>query len=143
MDQSFEESETTTIAGAILESLTPEEGSATVIGLSGDLGAGKTTITKSLGAELGVTETITSPTFVIAKFYHTSDERFKTLIHIDAYRIEEPNELTVLGWDAMLAQKDTLIVVEWPERVESLLPQTTVRYEIDHHDHTRRIRSII
>jgi tRNA threonylcarbamoyladenosine biosynthesis protein TsaE len=99
----------------------------TCIGLSGELGAGKTALTQALAKILRVKEHVTSPTFVIAKSYPASHPRFKTLIHIDAYRIESKKELEHIGWEEMLTKPETLIVVEWPERIEDALPTGMLR----------------
>lgn len=95
---------------------------ATVLGLEGNLGAGKTTFTKACAAKLGVTEAVTSPTFVIMKQYETTHQTFTRLVHIDAYRLEEEAELTVLGWDTLLQTPQTLILLEWPSQVAGVLP---------------------
>ncbi len=101
---------------------------AAVIGLSGDLGAGKTTFAQTLAFELGVREPVTSPTFVIMKQYRLpAGGGFDTLVHIDAYRVESPEELRVLGFDDLLADGRNLICVEWAEKVEELLPTDSVR----------------
>lgn len=99
---------------------------AQVVALHGDLGAGKTTFTQHLARELGVMETVTSPTFVIMKQYETTDEKFSLLVHIDAYRIEADEELTVLGFTDLLPLPNTLVVIEWAEKVAALLPQDTL-----------------
>lgn len=99
---------------------------ATVIALSGNLGAGKTTLVQALGAHLGVVETITSPTFVVMKRYDTTDELFTTLVHIDAYRIEDAQEMEVIGLQNILNQPGTLICIEWPEKIPTLIPPTAV-----------------
>jgi len=96
---------------------------ATVLALNGDLGAGKTTFTQYLAEELEVNETVTSPTFVIMKKYQLSgDGRFKYLVHIDAYRLETPEELKVLNFEAEVQEAGNLIVVEWADKVTNLLP---------------------
>ena len=79
-----------------------------LITLSGDLGAGKTTFTKSLGKELGVKSTINSPTFTILKSYRMADGA--PLHHIDAYRLEECFD-------------EGVCVVEWPDYIEAALPK--------------------
>lgn len=99
---------------------------ATVLGLSGDLGAGKTTFVQTLAKKLGVQETVTSPTFVIMKSYLIED-RFKKLVHIDAYRVENIDEMRVLGFAELLEQKDTIICIEWAEKIKELLPKETVQ----------------
>jgi tRNA threonylcarbamoyladenosine biosynthesis protein TsaE len=98
-----------------------------VFGFSGDLGSGKTAFTQAVATELGITEHVTSPTFVIQKRYAITkdDFPFKTLIHIDAYRLESAKELEVLGFKRELEDPDNLILIEWPERVQGALPHDT------------------
>jgi tRNA threonylcarbamoyladenosine biosynthesis protein TsaE len=101
--------------------LTPKEKGATLVTLSGELGAGKTAFTKALAHTLGVTEIVTSPTFVLEKIYTLPGERgFKTLVHIDAYRLEGSGELKALGFDEVMKDPETLVVLEWPEKVEDM-----------------------
>ncbi len=95
---------------------------AHVITLSGPLGAGKTTFVQMCAQILGVIETVTSPTFVVQKRYETTDVDFASLVHIDAYRIEDPQELAVLHFEELLQEPRTLIMIEWPERMAPLLP---------------------
>lgn len=86
--------------------------------LSGDLGAGKTTLTRGLGAALGVRGEVTSPTFVLARV-HPSLAAGPSLVHVDAYRLGSLVEVDDLDLDASLA--DSVTVVEWGEgRVEAL-----------------------
>ena len=128
--------ETGYIAKEIFGMLKADSANAIVLTLVGDLGAGKTTFTQWLARELGIEETIISPTFVIAKFYDTTRTQeqlgFKQLIHIDAYRLEESDEIKVLGFEKMLAQPNTLIVVEWPEHIADILPNDRVNISIKH-----------
>ncbi|MES3006113.1 MAG: tRNA (adenosine(37)-N6)-threonylcarbamoyltransferase complex ATPase subunit type 1 TsaE [Patescibacteria group bacterium] len=98
---------------------------ATVVGLSGDLGSGKTAFSQAMANILGVTETVTSPTFIIEKLYHTKDTVFPQFVHIDAYRLDEARELEVLGFKDLLQQRGTLVFIEWPERVKEVLPLDT------------------
>lgn len=102
---------------------------ATVIALSGDLGTGKTTFVQGVARALGVVETVTSPTFVIMKQYTTTDKIFSTLIHLDAYRIEDLDEMRPLGFSLLLEQPNTLICIEWAERIAALLPKETRRLQ--------------
>ena len=116
-------SELQDIAREILSRCTQKD-TAQVIALSGDLGAGKTAFTKQLASVLGIPEEITSPTFVIMKSYSIPAHTFlKTLIHIDAYRIESDDEMSVLKFDELLKDPANLICIEWPEKIESVLPQ--------------------
>ncbi|MFT7565274.1 MAG: tRNA threonylcarbamoyladenosine biosynthesis protein TsaE, partial [Candidatus Paceibacteria bacterium] len=113
--KSMEEMEV--FANTFLSHISPAE-TATVVGLSGDLGSGKTTFTKILAKELGIVDHITSPTFVIQKKYNILNHPdFDTLIHIDAYRLEEKGELEVLDWKELTENSKNLILVEWPELV--------------------------
>lgn len=88
-----------------------------LITLSGDLGVGKTTFTKSLGKELGVKSTINSPTFTILKSYRMADGA--PLHHIDAYRLE--GIVQDLGFEECF--DEGVCVVEWPDYIEAALPK--------------------
>lgn len=87
------------------------------IALYGDLGAGKTALVRGMGEEAGTAE-VRSPTFTIVHEYET----ITRLIHFDAYRLSDADELFAIGFDEYLAQ-DALIVLEWAERVPEALPQ--------------------
>lgn len=103
------------------------ESKASVLALSGTLGAGKTAFTKKLGEILGVQEVVTSPTFVVMKQYDTNTkELFDFLVHIDAYRIEDEDEMRVLRFGELLQTPRTLICIEWAERIQTLLPKDAV-----------------
>lgn len=85
-----------------------------VIALSGPLGAGKTSIARGLLAALGLEEEAPSPSFAIVQPYEPPEVRFPVL-HVDLYRIEDPDEAEELGLDD--ARADSLLLVEWPERL--------------------------
>lgn len=85
-----------------------------VIALSGELGAGKTSIARGLLAALGLEEEAPSPSFAIVQPYDPPEVRFPVL-HVDLYRIEDPDEAEELGLDD--ARGDSLLIVEWPERL--------------------------
>ena len=142
MDIHYTEHETSSVAGTLLDLVKPDDMGATVVGLTGDLGAGKTTLSQSIARHLGVTDTVVSPTFVIAKMYITSDSRFEQLIHIDAYRIEDIQELDPLGWEGMVHSPKTLILVEWPERITEALPPHTMHFHIDHAQNQRHLYKV-
>ena len=100
---------------------------AKVVALSGDLGAGKTTLTQELAKLLGVKENVVSPTFIIMKIYKINSDslyysHFKKLIHIDAYRLDSHLELLKIGRQKLQDDKDNLIIIEWPERVSKCIP---------------------
>jgi len=108
-------------AAEFVRGLRPHPGQATLVTLSGELGAGKTAFVKAAAKALGVEGELTSPTFVIQKSYSLAGQPFKTLIHIDAYRLKSGAELTPLHFDETLKQADNLIMLEWPEMVEDVL----------------------
>jgi len=109
------------------ESLKPRTSGATIVALSGDLGAGKTTFVQGVAKALGLETQITSPTFVIEKIYTLEGQQFKRLIHIDAYRLKEAHELEVLGWNEIANNSENLILIEWPEKVAGLLPDGVIK----------------
>lgn len=112
---------------------------AVVLTLSGDLGAGKTTFTKEIAKHFKIKKEIISPTFVIMKIYEVKDDKFKNLIHIDAYRLEKGDDLKVLDWQRLINDKENLIVLEWPEMVESHIPDWSIKVNISHKDEETRI----
>ena len=111
-------------ASRFLSTLTPAKNGATLVGLSGDLGSGKTTFVKYLAKALHVEEEIVSPTFILAKYYTLSGQKWKQMIHIDGYRLDVPDEIGVLKWEDMLADNNNLVFFEWPERIAERFPST-------------------
>ena len=105
---------------------------ATIVALQGDLGSGKTTFAQGFGKIMGVEENMPSPTFVIMKFYDINWKGFKKLIHIDAYRLEKEEELLHLGWEKLIKDPENFILVEWPERVEGIIPKDARRVYFKH-----------
>ncbi|MDE1944483.1 MAG: tRNA (adenosine(37)-N6)-threonylcarbamoyltransferase complex ATPase subunit type 1 TsaE, partial [Patescibacteria group bacterium] len=99
----------------------PKERSATLVTLSGELGAGKTAFAGAVAKALGVGEAVTSPTFVLEKIYALPvcdiERGFDRLVHIDAYRLAGAAELAPLGFDELMRDAGNLILLEWPEQV--------------------------
>lgn len=127
-------------AATFIHGLLPQTDHATLVTLSGELGAGKTAFVKATAKALGVTEELTSPTFVIQKNYALQGQAFKQLIHIDAYRLKSGEELAPLHFDDTLKQADNLIMLEWPEMVATALPSTNVHITLTPEaDGSRRI----
>ena len=93
-----------------------------VLALTGDLGAGKTCLVKGLAAGLGITQNVTSPTFTIIHEYHGGQ---LPLYHIDLYRLDTVQQTFDIGIEDYL-NSDGATVIEWAERIESLLPANTI-----------------
>ena len=110
-----------------------------IIGLIGDLGAGKTVFTKGLANGFGIKKTITSPTFVIMKVYEIKlvNCKIKKLIHIDAYRLKSANDLIAIGADEYFKQEDTVVIIEWPKNIKKCLPLKTIYIKFKIEKNTR------
>jgi tRNA threonylcarbamoyladenosine biosynthesis protein TsaE len=99
-----------------------------LICLQGDLGAGKTTFVQGIGEGWGSVDGISSPTFVLVNEYRRPDGN--RLFHMDAYRLESSLEASELDLDSMLYQG--ALIVEWPERVASVLPHEELRIQLEY-----------
>lgn len=118
-------------ARSFARGLRPRAKEAMLVTLSGELGAGKTAFVKAVAQELGVSENVHSPTFVLEKVYALPEgSRFKRLVHLDAYRLESSAELTPLGFKEVLRNAENLVLLEWPERVQDALPEPFVRLSL-------------
>lgn len=126
-------SELSALAEKTLTRLPVHLNRAALIALTGELGAGKTTFVQALARALGVTETVQSPTYVLMKSYPISYKQFTTLVHIDAYRLEKPEEFSALKSDTFLNDPHNLVCIEWPERVTGKLPapDLTIQFSAD------------
>ena len=112
-----------TEARRFVSALSKNDEGATVVTLAGELGAGKTAFTKAVAKALGVEDVVNSPTFVLEKIYGLPlGGAFKHLVHIDAYRLEDGDNLSALGFDELVRDNENLIFVEWPERVRQVIP---------------------
>lgn len=110
---------------------------ATVIELVGDVGAGKTTLTRGLAEGLGIKEPVTSPSFTISKAYALPNEG--KLVHYDFYRLSEPG-LMVEDLEENLADGRNVVVIEWGESVADLLPKERITVKVNYcDDGTREI----
>ena len=110
-------------AAVFVHSLQPHPEHALLVTLSGELGAGKTSFTQGVARALGIEEPVTSPTFVLQKVYRLSGSAFDQLVHIDAYRLEGETSLVPLGFSEVYADPANLMVIEWPEQVQTQLPR--------------------
>ena len=121
--------------------LSPKSGErATVVGLYGNLGSGKTTFVQFVAEILGAKEYVTSPTFLIWKRFKIKDLRFKNLIHADCYRLKNSDELRRLGFEELLREPKSLILIEWAEHVADILPLDHLKLSFEFiDDKTRKI----
>ncbi len=125
------------VVSKILSSSATKE--AIVLGLYGDLGSGKTTFTQFFVKAFGIKQTVTSPTFVIEKIYKLpKNKKFKHIIHIDAYRLNSGEEMKDLGWDQIVSDPQNIILIEWPERIEEILPKNVIRIDFKFIDENQR-----
>ena len=101
------------------------------IGIAGELGAGKTTLVRAIAHGLGVVEPVTSPTFALV---HRYAGRSTTVYHVDGYRLKATDEAADLGIDDALAEQDSVVLIEWPERLGRALPDLAHRIELSYTD---------
>ena len=92
-----------------------------------DMGAGKTTLTKSLLKELGVQSNVTSPTFTIVNEYVAGNTKIN---HFDFYRIEDESEAEEIGLREMIEDKNSVNIIEWPQNISSILPRNYIKITI-------------
>jgi len=102
-----------------------------ILCLEGDLGAGKTTFTQGLLKGLNCEGPFTSPTFVLMKKYR------ENIYHLDAYRIEE-DDLDNLGWEELINDSKSIIIIEWPERIKKRIPESAKWIKFEWVDQDKR-----
>jgi tRNA threonylcarbamoyladenosine biosynthesis protein TsaE len=107
----------------------------TLLCLQGDLGAGKTTLVQGIAQGWGSQDEACSPTFVLINTYRRAEN--EALFHFDAYRIESLAEAEELDLDSLLAQGP--LVIEWPERVEAILPRERMWVFLEHESEEHRL----
>jgi len=125
-----------------------------IVLLYGDLGAGKTTLTKGIASYFGIDDVV-SPTFTLMQEYTIKTfqpeadqplaekhKSIKTLVHIDTYRLENEEDLIEIGVEDYLGDENTICIVEWPEKMHNLLKdKKVIKIEIQHEDENERIVS--
>ncbi len=107
------------------------------VALAGDLGTGKTTLTRAIGHGFGVLEAVTSPTFALVHEYQAAGHEH--LFHLDLYRIKGAHELANIGWESLLTAR-ALLIIEWPDRAGDLVPSDALTITLAHDlaDESRR-----
>ena len=102
--------------------------SPAIIGFSGDLGAGKTTLVQAICRGVGVAVPATSPTYALVHRYHGARG---PVFHLDCFRLRSPDEAADLDWEGLVAEGDA-ILIEWPERAGAWIPTPTRRFRLVH-----------
>jgi len=124
------------LAKKILMNSPLRSGRARVIGLEGELGAGKTVFVKGFSKALKIKGPISSPTFIIMKSYkipnHIQNYTFHTIYHIDVYRLKDEKDLVKLGIKKIINNFHNIVLIEWAERVRKILPKDHIKIHIDH-----------
>jgi len=111
---------------------------AVILGLSGNLGGGKTTFLQGFARGLGINEKILSPTFVILKHFKITNSEFTDFYHIDCYRINKAEEILELGWKEIISNPKSIVAVEWPEKIKKFLPKDTIFIDFKFIDENQR-----
>jgi tRNA threonylcarbamoyladenosine biosynthesis protein TsaE len=121
---------------ALGEALAPILRAGDVVSLTGDLGAGKTTLVQGIAGALGVTDPVVSPTFTLIREYRGT----MPIYHLDVYRLDRIQDVIDLGFDELL-DEDALIVIEWGDAIEGLLPERhlQIKLSIPGDDDRRRV----
>lgn len=119
--------------------LSRELAGGTVLALHGDLGAGKTVFARGFARGLGITEPVSSPTYTIIQEYKLPQDKW--FYHMDLYRIDDYRSALAFGVEEYLEDPEAYILLEWPMRINELLPDTTRHIYIEHiSENSRRIR---
>lgn len=115
--------------------------------LAGDLGAGKTTLTRYWLQALGHTGAVKSPTYTLVEPYNIEqgDGSIKPVYHADLYRLQDPEELSFIGFDEYLDEPNALVIIEWASRADSYLPPPTLFIDMtqaDRDDNDKEARQV-
>ena len=115
-------------------------GESRIVAFYGDMGAGKTTFIKNICLELGVPDIVNSPTFTIVNEYRTSAD--EAIFHFDFYRINKPEEAYDIGIEEYF-DSGSLCLMEWPEKIEQILPPDTLRVKISVQNDGSRVITLL
>lgn len=130
----------------ILDRKRAEDG-ALVLALTGELGSGKTTFAQNFAEAFGIKEKIKSPTFIIMRKHEIRNPKSETnlksqtqkiktklkhLFHFDVYRIHDEKEVLNLGWEEIIKNPENIVLVEWADKIEKILPKSYVKINFKH-----------
>jgi tRNA threonylcarbamoyladenosine biosynthesis protein TsaE len=110
-----------------------------IVAFYGELGSGKTQLIKGICSALGVKDVVNSPTFIIVNEYVSADKT--NIYHFDLYRLKSSDEVTEMGFDDYINYRG-IILIEWPELIESFLPFGTQKIVISHIENSENSRNI-
>ncbi len=130
-------SKTTKDTALLAKTIAKELKGGDCLGLIGNLGTGKTTLTQSIGKALGIKQAMSSPTFVLMKIYPVNKKGINQLCHIDAYRLTSMADLEAIGAKDYIGDPKTVTIIEWADKVVKLLPVSSKIIKISHNNGTR------
>lgn len=109
-----------------------------VVLLFGELGSGKTTFTQGFARALGIQHKVISPTFLIMRTYDIAKDTVGKLYHLDLYRIASEKEIEEIGFTEAMGDKENILIVEWAERLQSLMPDKRTEIYFEYLDQAKR-----
>jgi len=109
---------------------------ALIIGLTGELGAGKTVFIQGFARGLGIKGKIKSPTFILMR-------RHNNFYHFDCYRIKKFKEILDLGWRELINNPQNIILIEWAEKIKNILPKNYIKIRLEHVNKNKRKISFV
>ncbi|MDD3301494.1 MAG: tRNA (adenosine(37)-N6)-threonylcarbamoyltransferase complex ATPase subunit type 1 TsaE [Patescibacteria group bacterium] len=102
-----------------------------IVSLVGNLGAGKTILTRGISEFLGVKKGVKSPTFTLMNIYSTNNPKIKFICHIDAYRLNSAKDLLAIGAEEYFNDPETITIIEWGDKAKNILPRRAKTITID------------
>src|SRR3989344_3541069 len=109
-----------------------------VVGVKGEMGAGKTTLIQGMGRELGINRNLPSPTFILVRSYELNPVPWKNLYHVDLYRLKTVDEIRSIDLAELWQDQKNLVIIEWADRAEARLPRKRVEGTIKIKSETSR-----
>jgi len=102
-----------------------------IVSLVGNLGTGKTILTRGISEFLGVKKGVKSPTFTLMNIYSTNNPKIKFICHIDAYRLNSAKDLLAIGAEEYFDDPETITIIEWGDKAKNILPRRAKTITID------------